>query len=203
MKFFIQTLGCKVNQYESDKLTKMLEDRGHYLDCLEDADVFIINTCTVTHVADKKSRQMIRRGKRKNPKMCIVAMGCFVDQLELKEEKVLPIDLCIKNSQKEEAVYLIEKFMGIVQTGICEEHIQKGNIRTYLKIQDGCNQFCTYCIIPYVRGRSKSIPLEIIEREAVRLSVNHMEIVLTGIHISSYGKDLDENIGLEDVLFFM
>ena len=201
MKFYIQTLGCKVNQCESEKLIYELEQKGNVLvDSIDDSDIFIINTCTVTHIAAKKSRQMIRKSKRKNNFIKIVAMGCFVENLddELKDE--LSIDLCVHNNEKENAAQIIENYFNLKTNSDLISHHKESHTRAYLKIQDGCNQFCSYCIIPYVRGRSYSIPLDKIIDQAISLSKRHSEIILTGIHMSSYGRDLKENITLEDVL---
>lgn len=204
MNIFTHTLGCKVNQYETQKLEHALFQKGYGLSPLSEADIFIINTCTVTQIADKKSRQMIRKAKKSNPNLKIVAMGCFVEQITETEKEALNIDLCISNREKDRGADILEAWFPTKQ-GFCPQNINYAtNTRTHLKIQEGCNQFCTYCIIPYVRGRSFSMEKDKIVKEAMMLSETHREIVLTGIHISSYGKDLTPQSdlkGLMDALF--
>lgn len=196
--YYIQTLGCKVNQCESEKLESELLDMGHQISFLENADVFVINTCTVTQVADKKSRQMIRRAKRNNPNVLVVAMGCFVEQLGEEEKENLKIDCIIRNEDKIKASQILNELTNSRFQNKIEDSksLFEGNTRTHLKIQDGCNQFCSYCIIPYVRGRSVSRPIEEILKEVRIAAQKHSEIVLTGIHISSYGKDMSPKIDL-------
>lgn len=208
--YAIHTLGCKVNTYESDAICEALEERGFIRkDFFESADVYIINTCTVTNVADKKSRQMLHRARKKNPGALIVAAGCYVDAaLQNDSMKSLlsdsSVDIFVSNKDKASIPEIIEERLGdrlcggpgadpealAAERGFGISRIS-GHTRAFMKIQDGCNQFCSYCIIPYVRGRIHTRPLEDIVDEARRLSESGIsEIVLSGIHLSSYGKDL-------------
>ena len=222
--YAIHTLGCKVNTYESDAICEALEERGFVKkDFSESADVYIINTCTVTNVADKKSRQMLHRARKKNPDALIVAAGCYVDAaLQNDSMKSLlsdsSVDIFVSNKDKASIPELIEQRLGdracgsfvaapepvAAEQGFGISRIS-GHTRAFMKIQDGCNQFCSYCIIPYVRGRIHTRPLEDIVEEARRLSDSGIsEIVLSGIHLSSYGKDLlagapSEESGRENV----
>ncbi len=192
------TLGCKVNQYETGKLMEQFAKKGHKIvPFTEIADIYIVNTCTVTGMADKKSRQMLHRAKRLNPDACIVAMGCFVTAERDKVTADDNIDIVICNEEKEHAFDIIcehmklssEETEGCFSDGIfsdpCNEHT-----RAYIKVQDGCNQYCTYCKIPYVRGKLKSRSIEDVCEEAKGLAdAGYKEIVVTGIHLSSYGVD--------------
>ncbi len=224
--FTIHTLGCKVNTYESDAICEELEDMGgKRVGFADGADVCIINTCTVTNVADKKSRQIIHRARKLNPDSLIAVTGCYVDAARMNESmKGLlsdsAVDIFASNSQKQElAAMILERLKegagagdegagresdgcGSEEKGPAE-HVSEekdgsfgvtrisGHTRAFIKIQDGCNQFCSYCIIPYVRGRIRTRPMEDVIREARRLAENGIcEIVLSGIHMSSYGKDL-------------
>lgn len=215
----LHNLGCKVNSYELDVVQQMLQENGYNVVPFDEiADIYIVNTCTVTNIADRKSRQMLHRAKAKNPDAIVVAIGCYVQTG--KEDVVLDecIDLAIGNNRKKEIVSIIEAFLqerGMLQaparvdktlrdttiidvnnTYEYEEMTLKKtaeHTRAYIKIQDGCNQFCTYCIIPYARGRVRSRHVEDILREIQGLVANgYQEIVLTGIHISSYGIDFEE-----------
>lgn len=198
------TLGCKVNQYETDAMRELFENSGYEIrNFNEIADIYIINTCTVTNMADRKSRQMLHRAKKKNPKSLVVAVGCYV-QASAKDIADDPyIDLVIGNNKKKEIVSIVENHLPeyavketVVDIGREWEYealrISKvsEHTRAYIKIQDGCNQFCSYCIIPYARGRVRSRQPEDIFSEVEALVKNgYKEIVLTGIHISSYGMD--------------
>ncbi|MCR5250233.1 MAG: tRNA (N(6)-L-threonylcarbamoyladenosine(37)-C(2))-methylthiotransferase MtaB [Lachnospiraceae bacterium] len=202
----LHNLGCKVNAYELDVMEGLLEEAGYEIvPFSEPADVMIVNTCTVTNIADRKSRQMLHRARRLNPEALIVAVGCYVQvgrEQALKDEG---IDLCIGNNKKGEIVSLLSeclkdrdaKMHGIIDIGdrCGYEDMQLKKIsdhtRAYIKIQDGCNQFCTYCIIPFARGRVRSRRPEEVLREVERLAGQGLkEFVVTGIHISSYGYDL-------------
>ena len=215
----LHNLGCKVNSYELDVVQQMLQENGYKIVPFDQkADIYIINTCTVTNIADRKSRQMIHRAKTKNPEAIVVAVGCYVQTG--KEDVVLDecIDLAIGNNRKKEIVSIIEEYLSrrgmlpaesekvdktldnttiidVNNTYEYEEMTLKKtaeHTRAYIKIQDGCNQFCTYCIIPYARGRVRSRHWEDIYREIEGLVVaGYREIVLTGIHISSYGIDFE------------
>ena len=209
----LHNLGCKVNAYEMDVMEELLRENGYRIvPFTEPADVVIINTCTVTNIADRKSRQMLHRAKKQNPDGVVVAVGCYV-QTGLEEAlKDAGIDLCIGNNKKGELVQLLSEYLGLKTlreadktlgnrsvidvNGGCEyEDMQLKKIsehtRAYIKIQDGCNQFCTYCIIPYARGRVRSRrPEEILKEVRGLAEAGCREFVVTGIHISSYGYDL-------------
>ncbi len=202
------TLGCKVNQYETDAMEQMLLRAGYEkTDFKEAADIYIINTCSVTNMADKKSRQMIHRAKKKNPNSIVVAAGCYVQaQADQHAQLDEHIDLIIGNNKKKDIVTILDQYyrdnlleptvIDINHTNEYEElsiDTVNEHTRAYLKIQDGCNQFCSYCIIPYVRGRIRSRRPEHVIQEVENLAANgYREVVLTGIHLSSYGKDLEE-----------
>ncbi len=200
------TLGCKVNQYETDAMRELLMKAGYVIvDFKEKADVYIINTCSVTNVADRKSRQMIRRAKKKNPDAVVAAAGCYVQaaEAELKDKEY--VDILIGNNKKREIVSILdayfagrEKISAVPDIASEREYeelsVRRGgeHNRAYIKIQDGCDQFCSYCIIPYARGRSRSKAPEAVLDEVRALAARgYREVVLTGIHISSYGKDRD------------
>lgn len=218
----LHNLGCKVNGYEMDYMQQMLQEKGYKIVPFDEkADIYIINTCTVTNIADRKSRQMLHRAKKKNPGAVVVAVGCYVqtggEQALLDEG----IDLAVGNNKKKDLIPILEEFLAAREEGsadmdktlegrtvidishTCEyESMQLKRTaehkRAYIKIQDGCNQFCSYCIIPYARGRVRSRQMEEILEEVRTLAGNgYKEVVLTGIHISSYGLDLDgrTNVG--------
>lgn len=206
------TLGCKVNQYETDAMMELLEKDGYEIvDFKEEADVYIINTCSVTNMADRKSRQMIHRAKKKNPDAIIVAAGCYVQAQEEAIEKEGMADILIGNNKKKEIAGILrnyfeknEKICDVIDLTHEQEYEPlfvtnvSGHTRAYMKIQDGCNQFCSYCIIPYTRGRIRSRLPEDVIHEVKKLAQNGFkEIVLTGIHLSSYGKDLGTTSLLE------
>ena len=208
--FAIHTLGCKVNTYESDAIAQKMRAAG-FLECGfdEQADIYIINTCTVTNIADRKSRQMLRRARKVNPDALIVGAGCYVDDAarnekleELIRERV--IDLAVSNRDKSGIVELItEKLNESIQHSVSEEYLTQldGHSRAFLKVQDGCNMYCSYCIIPYVRGPLKARPAEEVFREVELLAENGIaEVVLTGIHLSSLRNGLLELIeGIEKI----
>lgn len=209
LKAAFLTLGCKVNQYETDAMRELLEAAGYdIVDFKERADVYIINTCSVTNMADRKSRQMIHRARKKNPDAVVVAAGCYVQaaENELKEKGIA--DVLIGNNKKKDIVRILEEYfqkgektaevLDISCTNEYESltiHKISEHTRAYIKIQDGCNQFCSYCIIPYTRGRIRSKQPEDVIREIRALArEGYKEVVLTGIHLSSYGMDfLEEN----------
>lgn len=211
LKIALLTLGCKVNQYETDAMKERLEMAGAKIVPFgEAADVYIVNTCSVTNVADKKSRQMLHRAKRKNPDAILVAAGCYVQAAQEELEKDELVDVMIGNNKKKEIVTILEAFVKTKQkesqvidinhTNEFEEmgmsHIE-GHTRAYIKVQDGCNQFCSYCIIPYTRGRVRSRSLEEIKKEIRSLvEQGYQEFVLTGIHLSSYGVDMEPSMTL-------
>ena len=206
-KAALHNLGCKVNSYETEAMQEILEKKGYEIVSFHDeADVYIINTCSVTNMADRKSRQMIHRARRQNPQAVIVAAGCYVQALTDAGEVDDNIDIVIGNNKKKDLAEILEAYfaeneMGprtevidINHTGEYEElRLTKTaeHTRAYLKVQDGCNQFCAYCIIPYARGRVRSRAKADVVREVRALAANgYQEVVLTGIHLSSYGMDL-------------
>lgn len=200
-KAALHNLGCKVNAYETEAMQQLLEKGGfEIVPFSEKADVYIINTCTVTNIADRKSRQMLHRAKKMNPEAIVVAAGCYVQasKEQLKEDDC--VDIIIGNNKKKDLLTIIQEFeqnslnsdiIEIDQTKEYEElSLDKTaeHTRAYIKVQDGCNQFCSYCIIPYTRGRARSRKKEDIKNEIERLVQNGFkEVVLTGIHLSSYG----------------
>ena len=221
----LHNLGCKVNAYEIDVMQQKLSEKGYNIVPFDNkADIYIINTCTVTNIADRKSRQMLHRAKAKNPDAVVVAVGCYVQTGKENVEKDPAIDLAIGNNRKSEIVEILEKFLkereesfeqressyhGIDVIDInapCEYEDMTlkqtaEHTRAYIKIQDGCNQFCTYCIIPYARGRVRSRRMEEIIGEIEGLARNgYQEIVFTGIHISSYGVDFKNGTTLMTLL---
>lgn len=206
-------LGCKVNSYESDMMQQILQNQGYKIVPFDQiADVYIVNTCTVTGIADRKSRQMLHRAKQKNPRAAVVAVGCYA-QTNLEKVQGDPcIDLAVGNNRKRDIAEILERFwkersgdktlggstvIDIAQTCEYEEATltrTAEHTRAYIKIQDGCNQFCSYCAIPLARGRVRSRRAEdVLEEIRGIVEAGYKEIVLTGIHISSYGIDLDED----------
>lgn len=204
------TLGCKVNQYETDAMRGSFEAEGYEVkEFSQEASVYVINTCTVTNMADRKSRQMMHRAKKKNPDGIIVAVGCYVQAAKEQLEEDTLIDLVIGNNMKSQVVQIVEQYIqdnrhtedrDAYVADIAHSHeyetmhieMVSEHTRAYIKIQDGCNQFCSYCIIPYARGRVRSRKMEDILQEVRNLTANgYKEIVLTGIHISSYGLDFE------------
>ncbi|MDU7412472.1 MAG: tRNA (N(6)-L-threonylcarbamoyladenosine(37)-C(2))-methylthiotransferase MtaB [Anaerococcus sp.] len=211
--FNIITLGCKVNQYESEAVEELFIKKG-YEKVSTNADIYVINTCTVTNMSDRKSRQMISRARRDNPNAVVAVMGCYS---QVKPEEVASIegvDIVLGSRNKENVVEhcedilqnkeAIDKIIAPSESKTFEE-LQISNqtemTRAYLKIQDGCNMYCSYCLIPYARGNIVSRDIESIVEESKRLANNNFkEIVLTGIHVSSYGKDIDDELSLIDVI---
>ena len=206
----LHNLGCKVNSYELDVMQQFLQKEGYEIvDFYQKADIYIINTCTVTNVADRKSRQMIHRAKKQNPEAIVVAVGCYVQTAEKQMEDDPYIDLAIGNNRKKEIVSIVEEFLKTRETAgktlsgrtipdIAQEkeyeemqlaHTAE-HTRAYIKIQDGCNQFCSYCVIPYARGRVRSRkPENVLAEIGGIVAAGYKEVVLTGIHLSSYGLD--------------
>lgn len=211
----LHNLGCKVNGYEMDVMQQMLQEKGYKIVPFdEQADIYIINTCTVTNIADRKSRQMLHRAKKMNPAAVVVAVGCYVQTGKEEALKDESIDLAVGNNRKKDLVPILEEFLAerekekysdktlcgrsvidINQTKEYESmmlHHTAEHTRAFIKIQDGCNQFCSYCIIPYARGRVRSRSEEEILEEVRNLAGNgYKEVVFTGIHLSSYGLDFD------------
>lgn len=220
------TLGCKVNQAETDSMLDMLSAAGaDIVDFEEKADIYIVNTCSVTNIADKKSRQMLHRAKKRNPESIVIAAGCYVQSAKELLEQDESVDIVISNNKKKDITDIVndyinvrkneggdtpaggekkEYFIDISKETEYEEmggHVPVGHTRAYVKIQDGCNQFCSYCIIPYVRGRIRSRSEEAVIAEVTELAESGIkEVVLTGIHISSYGKDKNNEGALIDLI---
>lgn len=213
-KAALHNLGCKVNAYETEAMQELLEQNGYEIvPFIEKADVYVINTCSVTNMADRKSRQMIHRARKKNPDAVIVAAGCYVQAQEEVGEQDKSIDIVIGNNKKKDLIRLLEEYYARKESSQVKEIIDINHTkeyedlhltrtaehtRAYLKVQDGCNQFCTYCIIPYARGRVRSREKQEVVAEVKTLAANgYKEVVLTGIHLSSYGidrKEKDENL---------
>ena len=216
MKVAFYTLGCKVNQYETDLMMKNFEDRGYSVVDFDDiADIYVINSCSVTNLSSRKSRQMASKAKRKDG--IVVLAGCYAQELT-KSDKLKNVDIVIGNEEKKQIVDIVERY---IENGekvekvvykvadisktisyVQKDNLNKGiNVRESVKIEDGCNNFCSYCIIPYVRGRVRSRNLDSILSEVSDLVNSGVgEIVLVGIEIASYGHDLGENISLIDVI---
>ncbi len=200
-KVALHNLGCKVNAYETEAMQEMLEKNGYEIvPFKEGADIYIINTCTVTNMADRKSRQMLHRAKKMNPNALVVATGCYVQAKENSGEVDECIDVIIGNNKKKDLIEILEQHIkkAVIDINHTKEyekmHLSKTaeHTRAYIKVQDGCNQFCTYCIIPFARGRVRSRAKEDVIREVTDLANNgYKEVVLTGIHLSSYGVDLE------------
>ena len=206
------TLGCKVNSYETEKMKQQFKQAGYGIVSFEEqAQVYIINTCTVTNIADRKSRKMIHRAKRNHPDALVVATGCYVDSSEKRGEKDPDVDLFVSNKEKENIFHIVDeaikealekkKFeaggclagMDALESGFSTEAKREEHTRAYINVQQGCNQYCTYCIIPYVRGPLFSRSEEDVIKEAEALAAKgFLEVVITGIHLSSYGLDRSE-----------
>lgn len=206
-KAAFHNLGCKVNSYETEAMQQLLEDAGYEIvPFREGADVYIINTCSVTNVADRKSRQMLHRAKKMSPSAAVVAVGCYVQAAGAELKKDEAVDLIVGNNQKKDLVQILDDYFAdhensgeILDIGHSQEyeelHIRRiaDHTRAFIKVQDGCNQFCSYCIIPYTRGRVRSRRPEDIEHEVRGIAeAGYKEIVLTGIHLSSYGVDFKD-----------
>lgn len=208
-KAALHNLGCKVNAYETEAMQEMLEKAGYEIvPFKEGADIYIINTCTVTNIADRKSRQMLHRARKMNPDAIVVAAGCYVQAQAEKQEIDPCIDIVLGNNRKKDLITVLEEYQKNKAEDTCLEEVEDisrtreyeplsltrpgDHTRAYIKVQDGCNQFCTYCIIPYARGRVRSRTVEDVIREVRSLAENgYREVVLTGIHLSSYGIDFD------------
>ena len=215
-KAALHNLGCKVNAYELEAIQQMLEQQGYEIvPFAPGADIYIINTCTVTNIADRKSRQMLHKAKKMNPDAVVVACGCYVQAAGEKLEQDSAIDLVIGNNKKKEIPAILEEYFrekeegrsgsGTWVTDMTHNREYETlsisrtaeHTRAFIKVQDGCNQFCTYCIIPYARGRVRSRRPEDVLEEVRRLAESGcQEVVLTGIHLSSYGVDLEEGQNL-------
>ena len=207
------TLGCKVNQYETNAMEQaFIKAEYQIVDFETIADIYVINTCTVTNMSDKKSRQMIRKAKQLNNKSIVVAVGCYAQVSKEKLEEIKELDLILGNNEKKDIVkyveeYEKEKIIHLEDVLHQKEFIDFGTTvhmektRAVIKVQDGCDRFCSYCIIPYARGRVRSRKIDSVIKEVNSLAQNGVkEVVITGIHIASYGKDLKEEISLIDLL---
>ena len=214
-KAALHNLGCKVNSYELEAMQQALETAGYRIVPFEPgADVYVINTCTVTNIADRKSRQMLHKARGMNPDAVVVAVGCYAQVRGKELEKDPAIDLIIGSDRKGDLVQELEQYFagGGRRTDTSEirkdREIEKletdraeGHTRAFLKVQDGCNQFCSYCIIPYARGRVRSRKIADVVQETERLVASGVqEVVLTGIHLCSYGKDLGEGEDLSALI---
>lgn len=209
-KVALHNLGCKVNAYETEAMQEMLQNHGYEIvPFKEGADIYIINTCTVTNMADRKSRQMLHRAKKMNPEAIVVACGCYVQAMKNQVDE--SIDIVVGNNRKKDIVEILAEYEGQnmqndVQTELIDINHTKEyeelslsqtgeHTRAYIKVQDGCNQFCSYCIIPYARGRVRSRERAHVVEEVKNLAANgYKEVVLTGIHLSSYGIDIGDNL---------
>ncbi len=211
----LHNLGCKVNAYETEAMQEQLEAAGYRIVPFhEKADVYVINTCSVTNIADRKSRQMLHRARKQNPEAVVVACGCYVQTAAEKTHLQVEADLILGNDRKNKLTAALEEYFqsrrmvtDVPVIGDSREYeplwVRGGSVHTraFLKVQDGCNQFCSYCIIPYARGRIRSRDAEDVYREVQeRTRAGIREIVLTGIHLSSYGKDRGETDGLLELI---
>ena len=214
-KAALHNLGCKVNAYETEAMQHLLEEAGYEIvPFTQKADVYVINTCSVTNMADRKSRQMLHKAKKNNPDSIVVAAGCYVQTSEKEVLNDLSVDIVIGNDRKHDLVRLLEEY-SFDSVNDTVDDINDGkhdfeelfidqtkeHTRAFIKVQDGCNQFCSYCIIPYARGRVRSRRFENVIAEVERLAANGFkEVVLTGIHLSSYGVDFEEATGLLELI---
>ena len=215
-KVSFYTLGCKVNQYETNAMTQKFQEAGYEIVNMNEsiADIYIVNTCTVTNMSDRKSRQILRRLKDKNKDAIVVAVGCYAQVAKQELEDMQEIDIALGNEEKKDIVQYVERFISeknkliqIEDIAIQKEFKDMGQItysektRAVIKIQDGCNQFCSYCIIPYARGRVRSRKQESILEEIKQISTKGIkEVVITGIHVASYGRDFGNEYGLIELL---
>lgn len=214
-KAALHNLGCKVNAYETEAMQHLLEEAGYEIvPFTQKADVYVINTCSVTNMADRKSRQMLHKAKKNNPDSIVVAAGCYVQTSEKEVLNGLSVDIVIGNDRKHDLVRLLEEY-SLDSVNDTVDDINDGkhdfeelfidqtkeHTRAFIKVQDGCNQFCSYCIIPYARGRVRSRRFENVIAEVERLAANGFkEVVLTGIHLSSYGVDFEKATGLLELI---
>ena len=221
-KVAFYTLGCKVNQYETNGMIQIFKNAGYEIVNFEDrADIYVINTCTVTNMSDRKSRQILRQAKKSNPDSIVVAVGCYVQVAKEEIEKIEEIDLCIGTNKKADILDCVEKMLNnqiedVTKNKVYEEiddvmHNKNygdfGSVtytektRAVIKVQDGCDRFCSYCIIPYARGRVRSRKPESVINEIERIAKNGIkEVIITGIHVASYGKDFKDKFELIDLL---
>ena len=210
------TLGCKVNQYETNAMEQQFIKNGYkVVDHHDFADIYVVNTCTVTNIAERKSRQMLRRVKDINKDAILVVCGCYAQVAKEELEKIPEIDIILGINEKNNIVEIVEDYIKkqvskeeiVSDVSNQNEFLDFGDVtyteknRAVVKVQDGCNMFCTYCIIPYARGRIRSRKIENVVSEITKIAkLGIKEVVITGIHVASYGKDFEENIGLIDLL---
>lgn len=214
------TLGCKVNQYETNSMIQQfLQKRYEIVEANQKADIYVVNTCTVTNMSDRKSRQMLRRVKEQNHKAIVVACGCYVQVATKEAQNIEEIDIILGNNEKKDIVEIVEKYIEeeqikenskhkkIEDIMYQKEYVELGETiytektRAVIKVQDGCDRFCSYCIIPYARGRVRSRKPENVLAEIKKIAEKGMkEVVITGIHVASYGKDFKEEYQLIDLL---
>lgn len=212
------TLGCKVNQYETNAMIQEFIKNGYdIVEFDKKADVYVVNTCTVTNMADRKSRQMLRKVKELNPNSILAAVGCYAQVSKEELEKIPEIDLILGTNKKNQLLEYINKMLenkvdvktqDITDVLHCEEYVDFGDVtftekaRAVIKVQDGCDRFCSYCIIPYARGHIRSRKPESVVSEITKIAQNGIkEVVITGIHLTSYGRDFKEkNYRLIDLL---
>ena len=215
-KVSFYTLGCKVNQYETNAMAQKFKESGYEIVDMNDdiSDICIVNTCTVTNMSDRKSRHSLRRVKEKNPSAIIATVGCYAQVAKNDLENMPEIDIVLGNEEKANIVQYVEKFIEnekklieIEDIATKKEFEDMGQItytektRAFIKVQDGCNQFCSYCIIPYARGRVRSRNAESIIKEITQIAQNGIkEVVITGIHVASYGRDFGNENGLIELL---
>lgn len=215
-KVSFYTLGCKVNQYETNAMAQKFKEAGYEIVDMNDdiSDICVVNTCTVTNMSDRKSRHSLRRVKEKNPSAIIAAVGCYAQVAKNDLENMPEIDIVLGNEEKANIVQYVEKFIEnekklieIEDIATKKEFEDMGQItytektRAFIKVQDGCNQFCSYCIIPYARGRVRSRKAESIIKEITQIAQNGIkEVVITGIHVASYGRDFGNENGLIELL---
>ena len=215
MKVAFLSLGCKVNSYETNAMIQKFADKGHSIVRFDEfADVYIINTCTVTNMSDRKSRKYIREPKKINPEAVVVACGCYAQVASKTIEEIKDVDIIIGNSEKKDITQIVEnylndhnKYVEVENLLDSNEYCEFGSItytdktRAVIKVQDGCDRFCTYCIIPYARGRVRSRKPENVIDEIKKIAQDGIqEVVITGIHIASYGNDFDNEYKLIDLL---
>ena len=211
------TLGCKVNQYETNGMIQEFQKNGYEIvEFHEKADIYVVNTCTVTNMSDRKSRQMLRQAKKNNSEAIVVAVGCYVQVAKEDVEKLEEIDLVLGTNEKTNIIKYVEEYMSSKDDSYVTQiddvmHNQNygdfGSVtytektRAVIKVQDGCDRFCSYCIIPYARGRDRSRKPESVINEITEIAKNGIkEVVITGIHVASYGKDFKDEYRLIDLL---
>ena len=215
MKVGFLTLGCKVNQYETNGMIQRFKEHGYDIVEFDDkADIYIINTCTVTNMSDRKSRQFLRQAKKNNPDSVVVAVGCYVQVSKDELEQIPEINLCLGTNDKTQIVEFVEKYIdeknkkeeldNILYDANFEDFgsvTYTEKTRAVIKVQDGCDRFCSYCIIPFARGKVRSRNPESVIKEITEIAQKGIkEVVITGIHVASYGKDFKDEYRLIDLL---